>query len=117
MGIKQKALLPSLREKKRYVVFGVHSEKTLSFGEIKDAIFEAYKDLFGSIGLAKAGIDFVEYKDGKGILKVSNKEVNNIKASFCNVRKINKQDIILRSLGVSGILNKARMKFMSGGGF
>ncbi len=116
MRRKQKALLPSLREKKRYVVFEVLGNKTLNISEVKDVIINAYRFLFGEIGLAKAGVDFVEYKEGKGILKVSNKYLDNIKASFCFVRKVNKEGILLRSLGVSGILNKARLKFMSGGG-
>ncbi len=116
MKIKQKSLLPSLREKKRYVVFEIYSKDEFSFGNIKDAIAEAYRNLFGEIGLAKAGLDFVEFKNNKGILKVGNKELNNVKASFCMVRKINKQDVVLRSLGVSGILNKARSKFIFGGG-
>ena len=115
MEIKQKALLPSLREKKRYVVFEVYAEQNLNFSNLKESVIDSYRNLFGELILAKTAIDFVEFNNKKGILKVSNKYVNNIKASFCFVRKINKGDVIIRSLGVSGILNRARLKFMSGG--
>lgn len=113
--IKQKALLPSLREKKRYLVFEVISEVNLSFKDMKDAIFSGFKELFGLEGLAKAGLEFVEYNQNKGMIRTSTKGLDMLKASFCFVRKINKQDVVLRSLGVSGMLKKARIKFMSGG--
>jgi len=114
--MKEKRLLSSLREKKRYVVFEVKSEDSFSFSNLKDAIALAYKDLFGEMGLAKSGLNFVEFENNKGILRINNKDVKNIKASFVFLRKINKQDAIVRSLGVSGMLKRARLKFLFGGG-
>ncbi len=113
--IKQKVLLPSLREKKRYLVFEVISEANLSFKDIKESIISGFKELFGLDGLAKAGLDFVEYNENKGIIKTSTKGLDMLKASFCFLRKVNKNDVVLRSLGVSGMLKKARSKFLVGG--
>lgn len=113
--IKQKALLPSLREKKRYLAFEVISELDLGFKDIKDSIISGLKELFGLDGLAKAGLNFVEYKENKGIIRTSTKGLDMLKASFCFVRKINKHDVVLRSLGVSGMLKKVRSKFLIGG--
>ncbi len=110
-----KYLIPTLREKKRYLVFKTITEAEISFGSIKEAITSSFKELFGVIGLAKAGIEFVEYKNNYGILRVNNKYTDNVKASFCTLRKINKYDVILRSEGMSGILNKSRSKFIPGG--
>ncbi len=113
--IKQKALLPTLREKKRYLVFEVISEANLAFKDIKDSITSSFKDLFGLDGLSKAGLEFIDYNQNKGIIRVTTKSLDMLKASFCFVRKINKEDAILRSLGVSGILKKSRSKFIIGG--
>lgn len=113
--VKQKLLLPSLREKKRYLVFEVISGDNLNFKDIKDSIVLAFKELFGLDGLAQAGLDFIEYKQNKGIIRVTTNGLDKLKASFCFVRKVNKGEVILRSLGVSGILKKARIKFMFGG--
>ncbi len=113
--IKQKVLLPSLKEKKRYLVFEVISEVNLSFKDTKDSIISSFKELFGLEGLAKAGLNFVEYNENKGIIRTSTKGLDMLKASFCFIRKINKQDVVLRSLGVSGMLKKARSKFLVGG--
>ena len=112
--MKEKRLLSSFKEKKRYVVFEVIPVK-IDFSALKKELFSAYRNFFGEIGLSKAGLNFVEFKDNKGILKINNKEVKNIQSIFVLLRKINKQDVIVRSLGVSGILKKARSKFLTGG--
>lgn len=112
--VKQKTLLLSLREKKRYVVFEIISENSFSYKDLKDAVIKAFKDLFGLDGLAKAGLEFIEYKQNKGIIRVSAKGLDQLRASFCFVRKINKDDAVLRSVGVSGMLKKARFKFIGG---
>ena len=112
---KQKALIPSLREKKRYLVFEVLSEGNFIYKDLRDAVISGFKELFGLDGLSKAGLEFVEYKENKGIIRVSAKGLDMLRASFCFVRKINKDDIVLRSLGVSGMLKKARNKFILGG--
>ncbi len=112
---KQKALLPSLKEKRRYLVYEVLSEKEFSFKDLKEAIISSFKELFGLQGLSIAGLDFVEFEKNKGILKVSTKGLDMLRATFCFVRKINKEDVVLRSLGVSGMLKKARIKFILGG--
>ena len=110
-----KYLISTLREKKRYMAFRTITETELSLNQVKDAIIFSFNELFGLIGLAKAGIEFVDYKNNQGILRINNKHIDSIKASFCFLRKINKHDVILRSEGVSGILNKARSKYILGG--
>ena len=108
--------MPSLREKKRYLVYEAISEANLNSKDIKETIVSGFKDLFGLEGLARAGLDFVEYNQNKGIIRVSTKGLDMLRASFCFVRKVNKDELILRSLGVSGMLKKARNKFILGGG-
>ncbi|MBS3152055.1 hypothetical protein J4230_01455 [Candidatus Woesearchaeota archaeon] len=113
--MKQKALLPSLREKKRYLVYEVISESKFSYKDLKEEITKVFRDIFGLEGLARVGLDFVEHSESKGVIRISTKGLDMLKASFCFVRKINKGDVILRSLGVSGMLKKARNKFILGG--
>src|SRR3989344_1286150 len=113
--MKPRTLLPSLREKKRYLVYEVISEVNLSYKDIKEGITSAFKELFGIDGIAKAGLDFVDYGQNKGIIRVSTKGLDMLRASLCFVRKINKDEVVLRSLGVSGMLKKAKGNFILGG--
>ncbi len=111
--MKQKPLLPSLKEKKRYLVFEVLSETTPSRIDIQKAIAIGIKDFIGMLGMAKAGILFLETeKPTHGIIRVTTKYVDAVKAAFCLLRNINKSPVIVRSVGLSGTLQKARLKFL-----
>ena len=114
---KLKPVLPSLREKKRYLAFEVISKGSItSFDAVSNAIWQSCTQFMGQLGTAKAGIMPLENKwngeKQKGIMKVSHKYVNHVKSAFIFASKIEGKDVIFRSLGVSGILNKAESKFM-----
>ena len=101
-----KPLLPSLKEKKRYLIFEVISkDKNYPEKEIKDSFLK----LFGEVGLSEAGLIFLKnkYKNNRGIIKVNNKNVDRLKASFCILKKP-----IIKSVGVSGTLKKAQDKYL-----
>lgn len=107
--IKQKPILPSLKEKRRYLAFQVISETKIGFSEVKAAILDELESLVGRLGMAKANVSFIdELKDNKGIIKVNNKYLDYLKASFVSLRDINNKKAIVRSIGISGVLNKAR---------
>ena len=112
---KQKPLLPSLREKRRYIAFEVNSEKKVSFSSVKNTIKEEAKRLLGNLTIAKAGIIFLDdWKNQKGIIKVNRKYQDHIKAVFTQVNKIQNNDVLVKSIGVSGIINKARTNYIGG---
>jgi len=113
--MKLKQLIPSLKEKRRYVAFEVISKKGLSFNEVKESIIKRYKEFFGIIGLSKASIEVLnEWKDNKGIIKVNNKNLDELKSSLVLIKTINNQKVIVRCIGVSGIIKKLKNKYMEG---
>lgn len=110
---KQKPILPSLKEKRRYLVFEAIGQN-LVFSEIKEAILNEITALIGRLGMAKANVNFMEdWKNNRGIIKVNNKYVDYVRASFVCLKKINKKEAIIRSIGVSGLLNKARSRYLA----
>ena len=114
---KLKPILPSLREKKRYLAFEVISKKKINKGEdVSNAIRHYSLQFLGQLGAAKAGIMVLDNKWNqhlqRGIMKVSHKHVDNARASLMFINKVNDNDVIFRSLGVSGILKKAERKFL-----
>ena len=89
---KLKPILPSLKEKKRYLVFEVISpNKIINANFVSDVIFEASHKFFGYLGAAKAGLMVLNNKwneeKQRGILKVGHKYVDEIKASFISNQK------------------------------
>lgn len=114
---KLKPVLPSLREKKRYLVFEIISkEKITDISLVSNTIWHYSMQFLGQLGVAKAGLIVLDNKWDpelqRGIIKVGHKHVDAVKASLMLADKIDNKDVIFRSLGVSGILNKAERKFL-----
>ncbi|MBS3175933.1 ribonuclease P protein component 2 [Candidatus Woesearchaeota archaeon] len=104
-----KALMPSQREKKRYLAFEAIAEKEFANSIMKLVVREITKFL-GELGMAKAGIMIIPtQKNNQGILRIDHKHVNEVKAALTLIKEIDNQQVIVRSLGVSGILNKAQV--------
>ena len=110
---KFKPVIPSLREKKRYLVFEVISKSKENFKQVSDTINNAILSFLGQLGVGKAGINILEdkwnYDKQRGVIRVNNKNIDALKTSLMFV----KDDMIVRSLGVSGILKKAENKYMN----
>lgn len=114
---KLKPILPSLREKKRYLAFEVISKEKISdFSAVSNAIHHCSLQFLGQLGSAKAGIIPLENKWNpqlqRGILKVSHKHVDAVKSALIFADKIDGKDAIFKSIGVSGILRKAESKYL-----
>ena len=106
-----KGMLSSLKEKKRYIVFEVLSEKKHSSESIKKAVNQGLRSFLGDLGLAKAGLIWVDCGENKGILRTSVKESDNIKAGLTLVKDINNEKALIKTIGTSGILNKAKERW------
>ena len=114
-----KPLMPSLREKKRYLAFEVVSNgKIKPFPDVNRVIQSSFHVFIGDLGAAKAGLVFVNdrYNDvnQRGLVRVNHKWVDPLKASLTLIKDINHEQVIVRSVGASGILNKAFKKYIAG---
>lgn len=115
---KIKPLLPSLREKKRYLAYEV-----ISGGHFNDAvsaskaILDASNEFLGSLGMAKAGIlplyDKWNPEMQRGIMRVNNKHADGLKASLIFVKNIEGKEAVVKSVGASGILKKAQQRYLN----
>lgn len=121
IGIKKrlKSLLPTLKEKNRYLVFELISDGSISdFKAVSGQIAVKMSELVGDTGMAKANIVFIadawNKEKQRGIIKVSHGYVHELKSALAFVEKIDGKDVILRSVGLSGILNKAESRYMGG---
>ena len=118
MKTKIKPLLPSLREKKRYLAYEVISKSKFNDAiHVNKAILNAANELLGILGMAKAGIiplnDKWNENTQRGILRVNNKHVNGLKASLIFVKNIDGKEVIVKSVGASGILKKAQQRYLN----
>ncbi len=104
-----KPLLPTLKEKKRYLVFEVIAEK-IDKEKVEKLIDEQCIKFMGENGYSKAGIMVLKetWRKNKGIMKVNTKYLDEVKMSLGLV----KGNQVVNVIGVSGTLNKAKEKFM-----
>ncbi len=114
-NIRMRKLLPSLREKKRYVAFEVISAKQFGQQEVVDAVHRSVLDLNGTFGAAIAGIYVPAnlFHRERGIVRTSHKALDMVRAALCCIKSIGQDDVIVRSVGVSGSLKKAK-RFVGG---
>ena len=72
-------------------------------------------DLIGQLGVAKAGIQPLKdtFKSNKGLIKVNNKHLDELKAALTLIKKINNKEVIIKSIGASGILKKAKDNYLN----
>ncbi|MAH32784.1 hypothetical protein CL615_00150 [archaeon] len=115
---KIKPLLPSLRERKRYLAYEVMSKYKFNDAvHVNKVILDAAKEFLGSMGMANAGILALNDKWDKelqrGLLRVNNKHVNNLKASLIFVKNIDGKEAIIKSVGASGILKKTEQNYFN----
>lgn len=111
--IKIKPILPTLRERKRYLVYEVISNRKLAHESVKKEIKKSILDFIGELGYAKSGVIIMDdWKNNKGLIKINHNFVDQIKASLSLIKTIDDQKVIVKSSGLSGILNKSRKKFV-----
>jgi ribonuclease P/MRP protein subunit POP5 len=104
-------LNPSMREKRRYLAFEAITNKPVSCEKAYKAFSIQAQALMGSAAFAKSGFRLFpkmwNSEKQRGMVKIQRKFVDPAKASLCLVRKIGRQNAIMRSIGVSGMINKA----------
>ncbi len=108
--MKIKALIPTLREKKRYLAFEVISKTNFTFQDVARSINNSFTQFFGELSFGKAGLQVLpeNYDANKGILRVTHDFLNQASASLALIPTINNQSVIVRSLKASGAINKLK---------
>lgn len=80
---------------------------------VKENINKAMLRFLGELETAKAGVQIMpDWKKMRGILRVNNKYTDKVRSSLMLIDNINNNKVMIHTRGVSGILNKARNKFM-----
>lgn len=109
------------REKQRYITFEIISDDVeFSKGEIINAIWKQFTDLFGEYGTSKAGLWLIHYDPTlkRGVLRCSLNSVNKVRASIVTLRVINKRadgnhefPIIFYVVGVAATILTIKRKY------
>lgn len=115
---KLKPLMPSLKERKRYLAFEIISEGPINeFKAVSEAIWSSVLGFLGELETGKAGIWIMPEKwneqKQRGLIRVNHRYVEKLKASLALVEEIQQNNVIVKSVGTSGIIKKAEGKYLA----
>ncbi|HLD79929.1 MAG TPA: Rpp14/Pop5 family protein [Candidatus Nanoarchaeia archaeon] len=103
-------LLPSLRQKKRYLVFEIRAMKKFSLSEVQEAVESSLLQFLGEWGVAKAGPLFIKEKwnaqKQRFVVKVNHTFVDELKSAVILNKKIKNTPVLIKSVISSGTLKK-----------
>jgi len=102
-----KPLLPTLKEKKRYVKYQIITATPLR-RDVSGELLDRVTTLLGVFGTAEAGLLSIRYdpETQTGILRTSVKALPKIKVALLMTTFLGRTKVCIRTLGVSGILKK-----------
>lgn len=107
-------LLPSLKQKKRYLAGEIISEETFTCSEVETAVQQALLDFLGQLGVANSAPLFLKelfLPDQKRfVLKVNRQYVNETKSALALIKKIKNKEVIIKSLITSGTIKTIKKK-------
>lgn len=104
-----KPLLPTLKERHRYVVYEVITADPLR-SDVSEALMQRLSEILGVFGTADAGVLSVAYDQHRqaGILRVAHTQVARVRGALLMIGQLGHARVLIRTLGVSGMLGKAR---------
>ncbi len=109
---KLKGLLPSLRERKRYIKFKVISEEPIEYSDLEAAIFNIFLDFYGELGFSKLSLkilkDLWNGETQEGVIKCNNKSVDKVLAGLALLSRLGDVRVIFKIIKVSGTIRSLK---------
>lgn len=103
-----KTLMPTLRERERYIKFQVISDEPIYYSDLEQAIWNVLLDFYGEYGLSKTSMWLVknlwDEHEQIGVIRCNNKSVQQIIAGLGLVTRLGDNRIIFKIIKVSGTI-------------
>jgi ribonuclease P/MRP protein subunit POP5 len=101
-------LPPSLRGRRRYLLFEVLCEREIDKRELLKEIWDSLYSLYGDVGASESKVWLIEYHNtnsgGVGILRCVHDKVEEVRASLACIHSVNNARIGIRVIKISGTI-------------
>ena len=104
-------LLPSLREKKRYLAFEMLSEGTVSRRDFIDELNRSASSLLGDAGSSECGIKMLSFDRTGGIIRCAHTKTGRTRAVLATVNRVRGMRVAVHVIGSSGTVKGAERFF------
>lgn len=107
--VRFKPLQPTLKEKKRYILYRTRAEVSLP-GNSGHKIVRELNNILGVFDGAAAGLQHINFDahKNKGILRVANTMTDKTRMAMLLTTQINNQELMIQPILTSGILKKVK---------
>ena len=111
-------LLPSLRERRRYLLFELMGEREIDKRELMKELWNSIYSLYGDVGASESKLWLIEYhrlEDRKeeestlivGVLRCAHNKVEEVRASLACIHTVNDARVGIRVIRTSGSIKGA----------
>src|SRR3989338_3529613 len=100
--------MSSLREKKRYIAFKLHSDSQGNYNDMRNAVWSSVLGFLGDDDTARANVQIIKntwnQKQQTGLIKCSHLYVDKIKMSLALIHQVGDSKVIFQTTRVSGTI-------------
>ena len=115
--LRPKTLPPSMRSKRRYLVFEIISENPVEYKDFIDVMWKSTMNFIGELGLSETQIrvlkNLYDKKSQRGVIKCKHDVVEKVRASLSLIQIIGESRAIIHIVGVTGTIKSARNKYLA----
>ena len=105
---------PSMKLRKRYVIFRIISEGRLNYSNVRDSIWSTLSEWLGEDDMARANIRLIKNlwnpKEKTGFLQCDHRYVDKVKVGLALIHQIGDQKVIFHTLRISGTIKSGKEK-------
>jgi ribonuclease P/MRP protein subunit POP5 len=110
---KLRILLPTLKERDRYISFQIISDEDVSYSDLESAVWDTMLDFFGESGVSKTSVwlikNLYDEKKKTGAIKCNNKSVTQVIASLGLLSRLGDNRVLFKILKVSGTIKGLKL--------
>ena len=110
---KLKILLPTLREKTRYIKFQIISEEPVNYSDLESGVWGTLLDFFGELGISETNAWLVknlyDERNQIGVIRCDNKSVTKVISGLGLISRLGDTRVIFKILKVSGTIRALKL--------
>jgi len=101
---------PTMRGKKRYVLFELKGGKGLAEQDVSKALWGGFLRLYGELGTAKMKLWLANWdpKEGKGIVRCALEHLDECRSGIVFVGRVSGREVVPQTLKTSGSIRKLK---------
>ena len=107
-----KILMPTLREKERYVAFQIISEEVVVYSDFEAAVWSTLLDFFGEYGASRTSMwlikNLYDEQEQIGVIRCNHESVQIVLTMLGLIERLGDTRVIVKILKVSGTIKGLR---------